>query len=229
MFLRRWEDLNDDLKNDEVKYYYDLLSNKKFDIILKRVFDFTLSLILLLLLLPILIFLSLLVKATSSGPILYKQERVTTYGKTFNILKFRTMVKDADKIGELVTLSNDNRITKIGGFLRKTRLDELPQLFNIIAGQMSFVGTRPEVQKYVNCYTDRMKATLLLPAGVTSLASITFKDESNKLVSQESASEIYINEILPIKMQFNIEYLEKFNLIYDLKLIIKTVIAVINE
>ncbi len=229
MFLRRWEELNDDLKNDEVKYYYDLLSNKKFDIILKRVFDFTLSFILLLLLSPILIFLSLLVKATSSGPILYKQERVTTYGKTFNILKFRTMVKDADKIGELVTLSNDDRITKIGGFLRKTRLDELPQLLNIIAGQMSFVGTRPEVQKYVNYYTDRMKATLLLPAGVTSLASITFKDESNKLISQESASEIYINEILPIKMQFNIEYLEKFNLIYDLKLIIKTVIAVINK
>ena len=159
---------------------------------------------------------------------MYKQERITTYGKAFKIFKFRTMIENADKIGSLVTMDNDGRVTKLGRFLRKVRLDELPQLFNILFGQMSFVGTRPEVQKYVNCYSEEMLATLFMPAGVTSLASISFKDEEKYLNSDESVEDVYINKILPDKMKYNLEYIENFNIFYDMKLMFKTVLAVLN-
>ena len=177
---------------------------------------------------PVLIIIAILVKFTSKGPILYKQERITTYGKAFKIFKFRTMIENADKIGSLVTMDNDGRVTKLGRFLRKVRLDELPQLFNILFGQMSFVGTRPEVQKYVNCYSEEMLATLFMPAGVTSLASISFKDEEKYLNSDESVEDVYINKILPDKMKYNLEYIENFNIFYDMKLMFKTVLAVLN-
>lgn len=228
MILRQWEKLPEALKNESTRHYYEILSRKKFDILLKRLFDFIVAGIFLVLLLPFFVIIAILVKFTSKGPILYKQERVTTYGKTFKIFKFRTMIENADKIGSLVTLDNDKRITKVGRFLRRVRLDELPQLFNILLGQMSFVGTRPEVQKYVDCYSEEMLSTLLMPAGVTSLASISFKDEDKYLDSNESVENVYINKILPDKMKYNLEYIENFNIFYDMKLMIKTVLAVLN-
>lgn len=228
MILREWNDIPISLKNDSTKYYYNILSKKKFNMFLKRLFDFIVASILLILLLPLFLIITVLVKTTSSGPILYKQERVTTYGKKFKIFKFRTMVENADKIGSLVTIGQDKRITKVGHFLRKFRLDEIPQLLNVLLGQMSFVGTRPEVQKYVDQYSPEMLATLLMPAGITSLASISFKDEDQYLNSEDSVEDIYINKILPEKMRYNLEYIEKFNVFYDFKLMLKTILAVLN-
>ena len=228
MILRSWDQIPEALKNERTKYYYDILKKKKVDLLLKRFFDFILAGFLLIFLFPIIFLVSVVVRATSKGPILYKQERVTTYGKTFKILKFRTMIENADKLGSLVTLDNDKRITKVGIFLRRFRLDELPQLFNVLMGQMSFVGTRPEVQKYVNAYSDEMFATLFMPAGITSLASISFKDENKYLETNETVEEKYINKILPDKMKYNLEYIEKFNIFYDIKLMLKTILAVLN-
>lgn len=228
MILRSWEQIPKALKNERTKYYYDVLKRKKFDLLLKRLFDFIFAVFLLILLFPLIFIISVVVRATSKGPILYKQERVTTYGKIFKILKFRTMVENADKLGALVTLDNDKRITKVGKFLRRFRLDELPQLFNVLRGQMSFVGTRPEVQKYVDAYSDEMLATLFMPAGITSLASISFKDENKYLESNETVEEKYINKILPDKMKYNLEYIKNFNVFYDVKLMLKTVLAVLD-
>ena len=228
MVLRKWEDIPSALKNERTRHYYEVLSRKKFNLFLKRVFDFIVALFLLVLLAPVFVVVAILVKLTSVGPILYKQERVTTYGQIFRIYKFRTMVENADKMGSLVTLDNDTRVTKVGRFLRRFRLDEIPQLFNIIFGQMSFVGTRPEVKKYVDAYSDEMLATLLMPAGVTSLASISFRDEDKHLDNRESVEATYINKILPKKMKHNLEYIEKFNIFYDITLMIKTILAVVN-
>ena len=226
-----FEKLHPDLKNEEVKIFYNKLKSKKFNLIVKRLFDILASLCLIILLSPLMLIIFIFVKLTSKGPAFYFQERVTKNKKIFKIIKFRTMVVNADKIGTLVTLENDPRITKIGKILRKFRLDELPQLFNILSGDMSFVGTRPEVLKYVELYTDKMKATLLLPAGVTSLASIKFKDEDkllNDKENTESTEKIYIEKILPQKMKYNLEYLDKFNLWFDIKIMLKTLIAVIK-
>ena len=199
-------------------------------LLLKRFLDFIGSLILLILLSPILIILAILIKIDSKGPVFYRQERVTTNGKTFKIVKFRTMIQDADKRGTLITGKQDSRITRIGNKIRKCRLDELPQLINILKGEMSFVGTRPEVKKYVDMYTDEMKATLLMPAGVTSMASIKFKDEdeiiSKQTKSGKTVDEAYVNDILPEKMKWNLEYIKKFSIFEDLKICIETVIKV---
>lgn len=227
LILKKWDNIPETLKNEKTRYYYDILNTKKIDLFLKRLFDFIIAIILIILLLPVFFIVAVLVKTSSKGPILYRQERVTTYGKIFNIFKFRTMIENADKIGSLVTVGNDCRVTKIGHFLRKTRLDEIPQLFNVLLGQMSFVGTRPEVQKYVNHYSDDMLATLLMPAGITSLASIGFRDEDQYL-NNESVEEVYINKILPDKMKYNLEYIKRFNLFYDLKLMLKTVLTVLH-
>ena len=174
--------------------------------------------------------MAILIKVDSKGPVFYRQERVTTYGRIFKIFKFRTMVQNADKIGSLVTLGEDPRITKTGKVIRKFRIDEIPQVINILIGDMSFVGTRPEVKKYVDRYTDEMKATLLMPAGVTSEASIKFKDEdeiiSTYISKGEKVDDIYTNRVLPEKMKYNLEYIEKFSIIQDLKIMISTVIAV---
>lgn len=226
-----FEKLHPDLKNEEVKIFYNKLKTKRFNLFLKRLFDILASLCLIILLSPLMLIIFIFVKLTSKGPAFYFQERITKNKKIFKIIKFRTMVVNADKIGTLVTLENDPRITKIGKILRKFRLDELPQLFNILSGDMSFVGTRPEVLKYVELYTDKMKATLLLPAGVTSLASIKFKDEDkllNDKKNTESTEKIYIEKILPQKMKYNLEYLDKFNLWFDIKIMLKTLIAVIK-
>lgn len=175
--LKKYDKLPEFMKNKKVKEYYDVLKKKKFQLLIKRLFDIFCSLILLVLLLPIFVILAILIKFDSNGPVFYRQKRITKYGKEFGIFKFRTMIINADKLGSLVTINGDPRITRIGKKIRKCRLDELPQLINILIGDMSFVGTRPEVKKYVDCYTDEMIATLLMPAGVTSKASIEYKNE----------------------------------------------------
>ena len=227
--LTKYDKLPDFMKNKKVKYYYDILSKKRLQLLLKRLFDILMSLILLIILFPILLIISIIIKIDSKGPIFYRQIRITKYGKEFKIFKFRTMVVDADKKGSLVTLNDDQRITKIGKKIRKIRLDELPQLFNILLGDMSFVGTRPEVKKYVDFYNEEMLATLLLPAGVTSKASIEYKDEDeiiSKYSKKENIDDIYLKRILPEKMKYNLEYLKNFNILLDLKLCINTVLKV---
>ena len=228
MLLRKWDDLPDFMKNKEVKKYYDILSKKKGQLLLKKLFDIFLSLVLISILSPVILIISIWIKLDSKGPVFYRQERITQYGKVFRIFKFRTMVVDADKIGSLVTTSNDSRITKVGNKIRKCRLDEIPQLFNILTGDMSFVGTRPEVKKYVDQYTDEMYATLLLPAGVTSLASIEFKDE-DEIISKyknRTIDDVYVNEVLPLKMKYNLEAMTSFCFVKELGVMINTVVKV---
>ena len=228
MWLREWDDLPDFMKHDEVKKYYDILKRKRISLVLKRTFDIIMSFFMLLLLSPVFLVVSLWIKLDSKGPVFYRQERVTQYGQVFRIFKFRTMVTNADQIGSLVTTQNDARITKVGLKIRKCRLDEVPQLINVLKGEMSFVGTRPEVQKYVDTYTNEMNATLLLPAGITSLASIQFKDEDEiiqKLINKgKSVDQAYVEDVLVKKMQFNLEYFCYFNIVRDVVLCIKTVI-----
>lgn len=228
MIITKWDNLPDNMQNEEVKKYYDIIKGKKGSLILKRLFDILASLILLIILSPLFIIFSIMIKLDSKGPIMFKQNRVTENGRIFKIFKFRTMVENADKNGSQVTVENDSRVTKIGKFLRKFRLDEIPQLINILIGDMSFVGTRPEVPKYVELYTDEMKATLLMKAGVTSLASIKFKDEEKLLQMDGNIDKIYIENILPQKMQYNLEYLKRFNFFYDIKLMFMTLFAVIK-
>ena len=230
MILKKWSELPDNLKNDDVKVYYNILIKKKLYMIIKRMLDIFLSCILLIVLSPVFLILSIVIKFDSKGPVIYKQERVTQYGKIFKILKFRTMIANADQTGELITIKNDARITRTGKFLRKYRLDEIPQLLNVLCGDMTFVGTRPEVQKYVARYTDEMRATLLLPAGVTSLASIKYKDE-DKLISESikqnnNIDDLYVSLILPSKMKYNLEALKSFSFIKDLRIIFNTIFEV---
>jgi lipopolysaccharide/colanic/teichoic acid biosynthesis glycosyltransferase len=226
MLLKKWDDLPKNMKNDKVKPYYELLYKKRYSLLAKRIFDIVAAILTFITLSPIFIILSIAIKIDSKGPVMFRQIRVTQYGKQFRIFKFRTMVNNADKIGAQVTTKNDARITKVGNFLRKLRLDEIPQLFNIISGDMSFVGTRPEVIKYVEWYTDEMMATLLLPAGVTSEASIQYKDEELLLANAEDADKTYIYEVLPEKMKYNLRSIEKFSFWGDIKIMLRTISAV---
>lgn len=227
MILKKYEDLPECMKNNETKEYYEILKHKKISLIIKRIFDFLAALILLIILSPIMLILAIMIKLESKGPVFYRQERITKYGKKFRIFKFRTMVQDADKKGALVTMGQDPRITKVGNKIRKCRLDELPQLLNVIKGEMSFVGTRPEVEKYVKEYSNEMKATLLMSAGISSRASIEYKDEdeiiSKYLNKGEKIDDIYVKRILPEKMKWNLEYIKKFNIWEDIKICFKTV------
>lgn len=202
--LCQWDELPMEMQNPEVKIYYDILVKKRNQLLLKAVFDKITALCLLIFLSPVFLLLALLIKADSKGPVFFRQERVTQYGRPFRIYKFRTMVDHAEKLGTQVTTQSDSRITNIGNKLRGCRLDELPQLINILKGEMSFVGTRPEVMKYVKAYTPEMMATLLLPAGVTSDASIAYKDEEKLLADTDNADETYIQVVLPQKMKFNL-------------------------
>lgn len=208
---------------DEVREYYDILCKKKFSIMLKRITDIFMALVMLIFLIIPIIIISIAVKCTSKGPVFYKQVRVTAYGRRFKILKFRTMVVGADKIGSLVTTDGDRRITKMGKFLRKYRLDELPQIFHVVSGKMSVVGTRPEVPKYVDSYKKEYLATLLMPAGITSLASIMYKDEEKLLSDKDDVDTVYVEQILPDKMEYNLKYLRNFGFRSDIKLMFKTV------
>lgn len=229
--MRAFEKLPAQFQNDSVKAYYDILSKRQGSIIVKRIFDIIVSLILLVFLIIPIAVISILIKVNSPGPVLFKQKRVTTYGRIFKIYKFRTMVVNAESLGSKVTTKNDARVTSIGKTLRKFRLDELPQIFNVIGGSMSFVGTRPEVQKYVDLYEDEYYATLLLPAGITSLTSIKFKDEENLLsaiVDTEKIDETYVKTILPQKMEYNLQYTKEFGFLSDIKIMFKTVKEVIS-
>lgn len=228
MILKKWEELPKEFQTEEVKKYYDILSKKKGSLFLKRIFDVIVSLIMLIILLPVFIILGIAIKIDSKGPVFFRQERITQYGKTFRIFKFRTMVNNAEKLGTQVTVGNDSRITRVGSFIRNCRLDEISQLLNILTGDMTFVGTRPEVKKYVDHYIKEMMATLLLPAGVTSLASIYYKDEAELLEKSENPDKTYIEDILPEKMKYNLQSIEKFNFIEDIKIMFMTVLAVIK-
>ena len=230
--MLKWDELPLEMQLSEVEPYYQLVSQRKGSLVLKRCLDFLLALVLLFLTSPLFIVLSIWIKLDSKGPVIYKQERVTQYNRHFKIWKFRTMVTDADKKGSLVTSENDNRITKVGNFIRRVRLDELPQLVNVLKGEMSFVGTRPEVPRYTEQYSPEMMATLLLPAGITSLASINYKDE-DAIISQMTAKgmtvdQAYVERVLPEKMHFNLAYLRDFSFIGDIKIMFQTVVEVLK-
>lgn len=226
--LKNWNELPEYMRTDEVRPYYDLLQKKRLSLFLKRVFDIVASLIMIILCSPILLIISILIVKDSKGGVFYRQERVTQYGRVFRIFKFRTMVQNADQIGTQVTVSNDSRITKIGSKLRNCRLDELPQLFNIFLGDMTFVGTRPESVHYVKSYTNEMYATLLLPAGVTSEASIEYKDEADLLDQADDVDSVYINEVLPEKMKYNLNSLKEFSFFKEIATMFRTVFAVLR-
>lgn len=226
--MKKWDEIPVFMKNEQVKYYYNILKKKEQQIRIKRIFDLVMAVGLIIVLAPFMLAISVAIKMDSPGPVIFKQVRITTYGRKFYIYKFRTMVAGADKIGSKVTVQGDSRITKTGEFLRKYRLDEIPQLFNVLIGDMSFVGTRPEVEKYVHQYNDAMKATLLMPAGITSLASIKYKDEDQLLRNAENTNEEYVKIVLPEKMKYNLKALEEFDIFSDLKTMIATVFAVVR-
>ena len=228
MMLKRWEDIPEEMQTEEVRKYYDILCRKRVSLFFKRVFDIVVSMMLILILSPVFLFLAIAIKIDSRGPVFYRQVRVTQYNKKFRIFKFRSMVKDADK-GLQVTVNGDARVTRVGKIVRKFRLDEISQLIDVFRGTMTFVGTRPESLKYAEAYTPEMMATLLLPAGVTSLASIYYKDEAELLDSAEDADQVYINEILPAKMYYNLRAIEKFSFFGDIKIMFMTVFAVLGK
>lgn len=227
MILRSWDKLPEYMRNDKVKSYYELLKKRTGSLIMKRIFDIVMSLLLLMILSPVFLVVSIWIKLDSKGPVFFRQVRVTTYGKQFRIFKFRTMCENAEKKGSLVTVGNDSRITKVGEKIRHCRLDEIPQLLNVLAGDMTFVGTRPEVVKYVNAYSDEMYATLLLPAGITSVASIQYKDEDEILSKAKDPDDAYIHEVLPDKMKYNLASIENFSFLNEIKTMANTLKAVI--
>ena len=229
MILKKWEDLPEFLQTDAVRPYYELLSKRRGSLLLKRCFDVAVSAVMLLVLAPVFAVLAVAIKLDSPGPVFYRQVRVTQYGREFRIFKFRSMVQGADKRGSLVTVSGDSRITRVGHFIRKCRLDELCQLIDIFRGTMTFVGTRPEVPKYVAAYTPEMMATLLLPAGVTSKASILYKDEAELLDAADDVDAVYIHDVLPGKMKYNLEAIRKFSFLSDIKTMFRTVFAVLGK
>ena len=229
MMLRKWEDLPTFMQCEEVREYYDILVKRQLGLFLKRLFDIFAGVCVLIVTAIPMIVISILIIAQSSGGVFYRQERITTYGKKFRIHKFRTMVANADKIGSSVTVAGDKRITSIGGFLRKYRLDELPQVFDVLSGNMSFVGTRPEAVKYVEKYKPEYYATLLLPAGITSEASIRYKDEAELLDVAEDVDKVYVEKILPNKMKFNLQAIKNFSFCGDLATMFRTVAAVIGR
>ena len=228
MLLKKWEQLPPEMQNEEVKRYYDILRKKKFSLFCKRLFDIVLSFLMLIIFSPTFLILAILIKIDSKGPVFYRQERITRYNKPFKIYKFRSMYVYADK-GSKITVEGDDRITRIGKFIRKCRLDEISQLINVLNGTMTFVGTRPEVPEYIKEYTPEMYATLLLPAGITSLASIYYKDEAELIENAENADKIYIEKILPAKMQYNLKSIEKFGFWHDIKIMFMTVFAVLGK
>lgn len=228
MKIIKWEQLPQEMQTEEVRKYYDILKKKKVSLFFKRAFDLVMSVIALIVLSPVYLILAIAIKIDSPGPVFYRQERVTQYGKRFRIHKFRTMVQNADK-GSQVTVNNDSRITRVGKIIRDCRLDEIAQLLDVIQGTVTLVGVRPESPKFVAAYTDEMMATLLLPAGVTSLASIYYKDEAKLLDGVEDTDKVYIEKILPGKMYYNLKGIEQFSFWGDIKVMFMTVFAVLGK
>ena len=229
MRLRKWEDLPAFMQCEEVREYYDILAKKKGALGLKRGFDVVVAVIMLIILAIPMLIIAAMIKLDSPGPVFYRQERVTTYGKKFKIHKFRTMVNNADKIGSAVTVGGDVRITKIGSKLRNLRIDEVPQLLDVLSGNMSFVGTRPEATKYVKQYSKEMYATLLLPAGITSEASIRYKDEAKLLDAADDVDKVYVEEVLPGKMKYNLQSIKNFSFAEEIATMLRTVFAVLGK
>lgn len=227
--LKDWEELPDFMRVPEVRPYYDVLKKKQVSLLLKRVFDFITAILLFFILAIPMAMIAIWIKLDSEGPVFYRQERVTTYGKYFRIHKFRTMVNNADKIGTAVTVSGDARITKVGQKLRDLRLDELPQVFDVLAGNMSFVGTRPEAVKYVEQYRPEYYATLLMPAGITSEAAIRYKDEAKLLDAADNVDKVYVEQVLPEKMKWNLETIQYFSVLKDIATMFRTVFAVLGK
>ncbi|MCI9382916.1 MAG: sugar transferase [Lachnospiraceae bacterium] len=224
-----WEELPAFMQTKEVRPYWEILKHRKYSLRIKYIFDFITAFILLVFLAIPMLFIAAAIKSDSQGPVFYRQIRVTTYGKKFRIHKFRTMVNGADKAGAAVTAANDSRVTKVGAVLRKYRLDELPQLLDVLSGDMSFVGTRPEVVKYVKKYTPEMRATLLLPAGITSEASIRYKDENQLLNEADDIEKVYVEKIMPAKMKWNLEGVRQFSFLRDIRTMIRTILAVAGK
>ena len=227
--LKKWDELPEFMRTPEVRPYWEILNQKKGQLYLKRVFDFVVSIILLVILAIPMMIIAVLIKRDSEGPVFYRQERVTTYGRHFRIHKFRTMVSNADKIGTAVTVMNDSRITKVGAKLRHLRLDELPQVLDVIEGTMSFVGTRPEAVRYVERYKSEFNATLLMPAGITSEASIRYKDENKLLDGALDVDDVYISQVLPEKMKWNLESIRRFKFLREILTMIRTIFAVMGK
>lgn len=229
MGLRKWEELPEFMRTPEVRPYWEGLNKKKGQLVLKRIFDFVVSVILLVILAIPMCIIAILIKRDSEGPVFYRQERVTTYGRHFRIHKFRTMVSNADKIGTAVTVGNDSRITKVGAKLRGHRLDELPQVLDVLSGDMSFVGTRPEAVKYVERYKPEFNATLLMPAGITSEASIRYKDDDKLLNAADDVDDVYVNQVLPEKMKWNLESIRRFRFLREILTMFRTVFAKLGK
>ncbi len=227
--LRKWEELPAFMQCDEVRPYWESLNQKRGQLLIKRIFDIIAALLLLIIVAIPMIILAIWIKADSKGPVFYRQERVTTYGKHFRIHKFRTMVSNAEQIGTAVTVGNDSRITKVGSKLRGCRLDELPQLLDVLAGTMSFVGTRPEAVKYVEKYEPEYNATLLLPAGITSECSIRYKDEDKLLNAADDVDTVYVQKVLPDKMKWNLNSVKEFGLKNELMTMLRTIMAVLGK
>lgn len=226
--MREWENMPPFLKNESVRMYYDILKGHERELRIKRKFDTFLAAFMLSVLWPLFFLIGILIKLDSPGPVFFKQVRVTQYGRKFQILKFRTMVPNAEKMGSQITKSHDSRLTRVGRVIRGCRIDELPQLVNVLLGDMSFVGTRPEVVKYVQAYTDEMKATLLLPAGITSEASISYKDEGEMMEGVDDVDDVYIHQVLPEKMEYNLRALRNYSLFGDIHTMVRTVFAVLR-
>ena len=227
--LKDWDELPDFMRVPEVRPYYDVLKKKQFSLLLKRIFDFVTAILLFLILAIPMVMIAIWIKLDSEGPVFYRQKRVTTYGKHFRIHKFRTMINNAEKIGTAVTVRGDARITKVGQKLRNLRLDELPQIFDVLEGTMSFVGTRPEAVKYVEQYQPEYYATLLLPAGITSEAAIRYKDEAKLLDAADDVDKVYVEQVLPQKMKWNLETLHHFSVLRDIATMFRTVFAVLGK
>ncbi len=221
-----YQELPESMKSNEIKEYWDLLKSKRFSLAWKRIFDIIVSLLILIVLSPFFLLLALAVKLDSKGPVFYRQVRVGQYNRDFKIFKFRTMVQDADRVGPPLTVGDDPRVTRVGHFIRKLRLDEFSQILNVLGGSMSLVGPRPEVRKYVDAYTPEYMATLLIRPGITASSSIAFKDEDKILNSGGDPERIYVEEILPPKMDLNLKYLQNIGLWNDLKVLLQTVGAV---
>lgn len=228
MLLKKWEQLPPEMQTEEVRKYYDILKKKQVSLFFKRMFDIVVSFLMLILLSPLFLILAIAIKLDSKGPVFYRQDRVTQYGRRFRIHKFRTMVQNADK-GSQVTVNNDSRITRVGKVIRNCRLDEIAQLIDVIQGMVTLVGVRPESTKYVAAYTPEMMATLLLPAGVTSLASILYKDEAKLLDAADDTDKVYIEKILPAKMYYNLKSIENFSFWGDIRIMFMTVFAVCGK
>lgn len=227
--LRRWDELPAFMRTPEVRPYWEILDKKRGQLLLKRVFDIVVGFLLLVLLAIPMAVIAVMIKLDTEGPVFYRQERVTQYGRRFRIHKFRTMVSNADQIGTAVTVGNDSRITRVGAKLRRVRMDELPQVIDVLHGAMSFVGTRPEAVKYVERYRPVYNATLLLPAGITSECSIRYKDEDKLLNAAENVDDAYVNRVLPDKMKLNLDSVRHFGLLKDLATMFRTVAAVLGK